>query len=493
MDLTREQTNELIKGAEARGIPKANFLDSLIKKGHNIEGIDSDSVLKRISDAEKVEIQKEEQEESESTLGRVKENITNRAENINQAIAGEDEFEGRSLLGRGVGATKEGFGALSSTAYNVLPEKARNVLDSVAGGVGKGFDLLTSKIGESKFLQEAVQGDTSKLEEALQIASDLGIIAGEITAAKGAQDTAKLIDKGITAGGRAVVNTIDEGFNKLESATKDVELKNPFNQKAESLDDVLSPKLTRKQKSLAINEGRVTQGKSNIITGKKADVIAPSESTLATSQTVKKLIPDADSLDQFQLVGKMQGKVKNLADDLKPKLQEVKVPKKNIKGLSSEVDELFKSQTNDPDFAGFKGAKTAQNQFKAITDSLSKKKTLTLDDIWEARVRYDKLIKESVKNADDFSGNPQTLLQRDMWLDNRSLLNKYLKNSETLLGQEVKGSFNDMSNLYNGINNIVTKANIDIKGGGGIIPKGKLTKTIIGTGLASTGLGILAP
>lgn len=125
--------------------------------------------------------------EKPSFIERVSEDIGERAENINQAIAGEDEFAGKSLLAKGTGATAQAFGAISNTAYEALPEQARNVLDKIGGGIGKGFEALTSKIGESKFLQEAMSGnpeDTKKLTDALQIASDLGLISGEILGGK---------------------------------------------------------------------------------------------------------------------------------------------------------------------------------------------------------------------------------------------------------------------------------------------------------------------
>jgi len=113
-------------------------------------------------------------------IDRAGENIQERGSNIVDAVQGEGQFEDASTLRRGTSATAEAFGAISSTAYEALPERARGLFDSIAGGIGKGFDFVTDKISDSQFLQEAVQGDTSKLEEALAIASDLGIISGEI-------------------------------------------------------------------------------------------------------------------------------------------------------------------------------------------------------------------------------------------------------------------------------------------------------------------------
>lgn len=159
----------------------------------------------------------------ETAFQRVSEDITERGENIQQRIAGEGEFADKSALERGVGATAEGFGALTSTAYNVLPEKARNLLDKIGGGIGKGFNFLVDKISDSKFLQEAVMsGETEKLESGLQVAADLGIISGEVLGAEGAIKGARLADKGIVKAGEAAV----EGARKAGKLISDNNITN---------------------------------------------------------------------------------------------------------------------------------------------------------------------------------------------------------------------------------------------------------------------------
>jgi hypothetical protein len=153
---------------------------------------------------------------------RAGENIQERASNIVDAVQGVGEFKDTSLLKKGTGATAEAFGAISSTAYEALPETIRNVFDGVAGGIGQGFEFLTNKIGESKFLQEAVQGDTSKLEEALSIVSDLGIISGEVLGVQeGIVNTsglARTTQKVASAGGRKV----QQAGSKVKGSIKNI-------------------------------------------------------------------------------------------------------------------------------------------------------------------------------------------------------------------------------------------------------------------------------
>lgn len=137
---------------------------------------------------------KQEVEQPTSFIGRVQEDISERQENVADILDPTDTS--RSDLGKLTGASAEVAGAISNTAYEALPEVARSVLDKIGGGIGKGFKVLTDKIGESKFLQEAVKGDTSKLENALQIASDLGLIAGEVA---GLAETGAIANAGIRA------------------------------------------------------------------------------------------------------------------------------------------------------------------------------------------------------------------------------------------------------------------------------------------------------
>ena len=124
----------------------------------------------------------------------------------------------KTPLEAGIGATAKAFSAISSTAYNALPDTLRTGLDKIAGGIGKGFDYLTDKIASSEFLQEAVQGDTSKLQSALKIASDLGIISGELLGTQGAVKTGELVQKGALKTGEKIVDVAKQIPEKARQA-----------------------------------------------------------------------------------------------------------------------------------------------------------------------------------------------------------------------------------------------------------------------------------
>lgn len=120
-----------------------------------------------------------------------------KGQKIQEAIAGEGEYAGKSDVSRGVSAAGQAFSAISNTAYQAMPDTVRAGLDKVAGGIGKGFSYLVDKISNNPKLQEvAMSGNTKKFEEALQIASDLGLISGEILGVAG---TAATVQKSFNA------------------------------------------------------------------------------------------------------------------------------------------------------------------------------------------------------------------------------------------------------------------------------------------------------
>lgn len=169
-----------------------------------------------------------------STLERVVSGIQEKGAKITDIIT--DDL--KSSLARGVEATATGFSALSSTAYNALPDDARNLLDKVAGGIGKGFGFLTDKISNSKFLQEAIMsGQTGKLEETIKIASDLGLISGEILGVKATASATKFIDKGITG-------TIDI-IKKMPKIKDLIKTPTSLTQYPKQIADAISSKITK--------------------------------------------------------------------------------------------------------------------------------------------------------------------------------------------------------------------------------------------------------
>lgn len=67
MKINREQMNKLIENAESNGVPKTMFMDNLIERGYEIEGIDTKQALSEIQ--KRKAIRKPEVEQSAKDVG----------------------------------------------------------------------------------------------------------------------------------------------------------------------------------------------------------------------------------------------------------------------------------------------------------------------------------------------------------------------------------------------------------------------------------------
>jgi len=207
MKLTKEQTQTIIDNGKTKGFSGKTILDGLISRGYEPEGIDIPSAKQAIQKEQKVPEVTQPSEQTPSAFQRIATGIKEKGANVADAISGEGEFTGKSSIERGVSATAQAFSAISGTVYNALPDEARGVLDKIGGGIGKGINYIADKISDSKELQDIVStGDVSKLESALKITSDLGLISGEVAGTKG-------VTKSITS----TVDAVGTGINKIKT------------------------------------------------------------------------------------------------------------------------------------------------------------------------------------------------------------------------------------------------------------------------------------
>jgi hypothetical protein len=146
--------------------------------------------------------------------------IREKGENVYEAVTGQGEYQGKSAVERGVGATAEAFSAISGVAYNSLSDKVRNSLDKIGGGIGKGFQWLTNKIGSEPNLVKLVSENPeyyNKLGDAYGVLADLGLISGEILGAEAVPAGATTLQKGITQGTKAIETGVNKIFSPIET------------------------------------------------------------------------------------------------------------------------------------------------------------------------------------------------------------------------------------------------------------------------------------
>lgn len=245
----------------------------------------------------------------------------------------------------------------------------------------------------------------------------------------------------------------------------------------------LQPKMTAQETRRAIDEGRVRQGRSNPLTGKAKDVVIPEEKVRRASNVVVKDIPDAGRLNSFELADQMKKLIGKKADELKPQMQQVSFTDEGREYITREWDELKALQQNSDiwDDAASSNLKF-QDKFQKFVDEAIEADNL--DDLWDIRKRYDASITNSVKKANPNSA-VSTQLKNEMWLQNRSVLNDIIEDSAQGLGGTAKNSFDDMSSLYTGRNNIITRERIDLKGTEGLLNPRSAIKYLITGGLGT--------
>lgn len=248
----------------------------------------------------------------------------------------------------------------------------------------------------------------------------------------------------------------------------------------ETLEQTVSPKVTPKRKEALIKKEpeRIKKGEKVPLLGKAPDIIEPGVKEKTIAQTFRRLIPGAEKLDEFRLVERANEKIGDIADTVRGELKVVKFTPKNRTQLFDEWTNIKKKQQGNV-FFGTR-AKRFQNEFERILDATKKKlkdpqtgqfRDWTMEDLWDMRIAYDNL--DSVKSVKSLrpGATAEEAFLHNMWKENRNALNQFMKDEINALGGDLASNFKDMSNLYDGINNIATKGNIDLVGEPNVINK----------------------
>ena len=248
----------------------------------------------------------------------------------------------------------------------------------------------------------------------------------------------------------------------------------------------LSPKLGAKETRLAIDEGRVTQGRTNPLTGKSKDVVIPTEKVQRASEVVVRDIPNASRESSFALAEDMKKLISRKATELKPQMTQVKFSDDGRSFLTKEWDDLMKIQRDSDVWEDAASSNLKfQQKFQRFVDEAIEADNM--DDLWDLRKRYDASITNSIKQANPNSA-VSTQIKNEMWLQNRSVLNDIIENASDGLGDAARNSFDDMSSLYAGRNNIITREKIDLKGKPGLINPKNIVRFLIGAGATAIGV-----
>lgn len=453
MDLNQEQVNAIIQNGQKQGFTGKQVIDSLVRQGYRPEGVNVEAIKQNMNIAPVDTTQ----EKNTSFLQREKESIQKRANNIQQAITGQGDYAGKSATERALSANAQAWSAVSSTVYNALPDSVRNTLDKIGEGIGGGINYIADKISNNKSLQEAMSGDpknTEKLISGLQMASDLGLISGEIL---GADQVATALNK-VTN----VASQVPEQVSKV----------------SEKISETLNPKLEKLKNKVSITTDEAPSAIMN-----KVARLTPSDANqfakLSGGETHGEYLartgnfgtPDEVITKEAQ---KFTQSVKSV-DDALAKLDGVYTDGSLVDMANDLVKKAESVSTENVKSPYLKQALDLQSKLK--DGGISMSEVNTLKRLYEKNVKlgYNKLINadkvEQATNLDNAVRKWQVATAKNLGLENLTELNKQTQLSKFIvdkLGKQVIGK--------TGLNGVSLTDYIILAGGDTTSIAGFLTK-----------------
>lgn len=250
------------------------------------------------------------------------------------------------------------------------------------------------------------------------------------------------------------------------------------------IQELISPKITSKETRKIIEEGRLTRSKDSAIWGKKPDIIAQAEEVQRAGDTILKNIPGAAKMNDAQLSTAVNNEITKTAKALQGEMKTVVIKPDTTGRVIDNWKKLKAKQQSTPEFidnqaGNIRFQEQFENHLKKLewditspTGKFKKPSPKTLDDLWESRKSYDASIPERVKKATSAS-SPQDQVRKEMWLDNRALLNHAINDTVSGLGKESQEAFAKMADMYMANENILAKAKIDLRGEKSTLPTSK--------------------
>ena len=175
-------------------------------------------------------------------------------------------------------------------------------------------------------------------------------------------------------------------------------------------------------------------------------IIAASNALLDEVDSLNTRNPDV-TLSQIRALGKSKAK------SLEGKLKTVRVVgEKRVKAMFDVADDIEKNLVQNKEFQKILTVKDKKLLLEVVEDL---KSAQSVDDLWKARIKYDKFTSSSAKDASEFSSD-MTQLKQKVWLDNRGKLNDLM--DEVANESSVKKDFEVMSGLYEAADNLIEKS-----------------------------------
>lgn len=285
-------------------------------------------------------------------------------------------------------------------------------------------------------------------------------------------DAASAVTKPITNAAKSMDINIDTPMAPPDAAPPGAPAATPPN--LEKISDMISPKPTIAQAKQAMTEGRLFNGSDpTLLKAGSGTKIAASTQQAASAQTIGRLIPGADSMDEPTLYGALKDKISETAQTLKPQMEATPVKPETVSAVKDNWTNLKKTQISDALATDEPNIAKLQNNFQKF---LNKSASGNMNDLWETAKGYDDSIKANVKAATDASPH-ELQMAKDIWLQNRGILRDAINDTANGMGKTSQTAFKDMRDMYEGQNGLLSKAKATTEGAPSKLEQFGKTKT----------------
>jgi hypothetical protein len=402
-----------------------------------------------------------------------------------------------SAAAHGVGEAGAAIGDILANAvkgvWHGLSDTQRQDLTDIwnQSHIKKDFSSL-SLTPQAKELLVHINEQANKYPEVKQAVGD-ALNSANLLIPEAVAGTPEAISKGAEALNKGIVQPLTEAASTAlkgtAAETTDAALqatKTAEASRLQAIQDTISPKPTVGQARLATDQGTLYKGNEpTLFKGGTPDKVAATDQQLRSVQTIDRLIPGADKMDEPTLYSSLKDKIGETAKNLQPELQASPLKPETVQKISDDASNLAKEQlaeakaTDEPNLVKW------QAKFQKY---LPKGEEANLNDLWESAKDYDASIKENVKKATDLSSEDlQT--QKDIWLQNRAILRDAITQASEELNGSAKQAFAEMRDMYEAQNGILSKAKIVTKPQSSLIKQTIDKNPIIKAGVKAAGLG----
>ena len=380
-------------------------------------------------------------------------------------------LSGLSTAGHIAGEVAGGVGDIIGSVFSpLIPEEVKSKVGDVATHVNTQIDAIPGMTPEIK---KGIADVFNTLTLKGGADAEAPVKAGVEKATTVAKDLTK-IPEGALPQAEQVVKNVSKGVGDIQK-------------EFDAIQEKIMPKPTAKEAKLAQEQGRLSKGKEPTLLKKGTpDEVIPTKDTQRAIGTIHREIPNASQMDEATLHTALKDKIVEKSQLLEPEMKKVPIENDTVQQITDKWNKLKKEQIKNADASEEANVKKLQKQFE---EKLKKSKSGNMNDLWKTAKEYDDSVPESVKKATNIS-DPKLQYKKEMWLENRSILRDAIKDTKNGLGKVAQQSFDDMHDMYNAKEGLLSKAKVELEGKpskAGELLKNPYVKGAIGGGLLLEG------